>query len=502
MKNNKNIIDWIWEIYQEYWEVGRALWITALWVVMGIVWWNISTIEYKTEKQVFSNFNTATTRIYTLQDGLRKWVAMLELAQRTNTKNQQDRQTILSLQQQWQGQIQPAWDSLQRYWHENPPSGFGDLRLDMAKLSNIQKQFVPRLPTMDKMVYKNTDVKGNIAEIFFNPELESRLNTQILPIYKNISLTLTSLNEDNQIATTNFYFQTQRKQITYFWIGIVAWVVVGITLLLIFLFDIVQKRKSVKNIAKFLQEVLQGELPARIQNLPEYYGEIGRDLHQIVRELTKVQQLAEQIKNQDFKKEINFMGKLGTVGEAFSQIQKNIKNIVTQNKQEEWVNAGLAKFGDYLTRSSDNLEVFAEEILMQFIQYMQANQGGFFALKHHTDKDVLQLISSYAYQKKKYITKEIPLGQGLIGQAWQEGEIMYLREIPQGYTTISSGLGDATPKVLIIIPLKNQGEVLGIIEVASFREYQPYEMIFVQKVADSIGQTLGNTFMRNIKIWE
>jgi putative methionine-R-sulfoxide reductase with GAF domain len=499
MKITKNIIDWIWDTYQAYWEIGRALWIFVLWVGMGIVWWNITTIEYKTEKQVFSNFNTTTTRIYALQDGLRKWVAMLELAQRTTTQSQEDQRTILSLNQQWQSQIQPAWDSLQKYWYENPPSGFGELRLDMTKLSNIQKQFVPRFPTMNKTVYQNKDTKGNITEIFFNPELENRLNVQILPIYKNIAQILTAFNDDNQIATTNFYFRTQTKQNTYFWTGIITWAVVAVSLLMIFLYDITQKRKSVKSIAHFLQEVLQGELPAKIQNLPEYYGEIGRDLHQIVRELTKVPQLASQIKNQDFKKEINFMGKLGEVGEAFSQIQKNIKNIITQNKQDEWVNAGLAKFGDYLTRSADNLEDFADQILMQFINYTKANQGGFFILKQNQLDAKLHLIASYAYQKKKYMTKEIPIGNGLIGQAWQEGEMMYLREIPQGYTLISSGLGDATPKVLLIIPLKNQGKVFGMIEIASFVDYQPHELDFVRKVADAIGQTLGNTFMREIK---
>ena len=98
----------------------------------------------------------------------------------------------------------------------------------------------------------------------------------------------------------------------------------------------------------------------------------------------------------------------------------------------------------------------------------------------------------YAWDKKKYLNHKIHRGEGLAGQAWQEGDTVYLTEVPQNYVRIVSGLGDANPTAVLIVPLKVNDQIFGVVEIASFGEFQDFEIEFVQKIAESIASTISS----------
>jgi GAF domain-containing protein len=107
----------------------------------------------------------------------------------------------------------------------------------------------------------------------------------------------------------------------------------------------------------------------------------------------------------------------------------------------------------------------------------------------------LHLVSVYAWERKKFAEKRIAKGDGLLGQVWLEKEPIYLREIPKDFVEITSGLGKATPRTLLIVPLKLNDEVFGILELASFREYEEHERDFVLKLSGLIGSTISSAKM-------
>ena len=96
----------------------------------------------------------------------------------------------------------------------------------------------------------------------------------------------------------------------------------------------------------------------------------------------------------------------------------------------------------------------------------------------------------YAWDKKKFLNHKIYHGEGLAGQAWQEGDIVYLTEVPQSYIKITSGLGDANPTSVLIVPLKVNDQIFGVVEIASFSVFQDFEIEFVQKIAETIASTI------------
>ena len=104
----------------------------------------------------------------------------------------------------------------------------------------------------------------------------------------------------------------------------------------------------------------------------------------------------------------------------------------------------------------------------------------------------LEATAVYAYDRQKFSEASFGLGEGLIGQCWQEGLEIFLTEVPQQYITITSGLGDANPNCILLMPLKLNDEIYGVVEIASFKVLQPFEREFVAKLGESIATTLSS----------
>ncbi len=95
-------------------------------------------------------------------------------------------------------------------------------------------------------------------------------------------------------------------------------------------------------------------------------------------------------------------------------------------------------------------------------------------------------------KKRRFLEKTIGIDQGLVGQCIQERSTIYLKVVPQEYIMITSGLGGANPKCLLIVPLKTNDEIYGALELASFHEFEPHEIILVEKLAETIGSSIAS----------
>ncbi len=170
-----------------------------------------------------------------------------------------------------------------------------------------------------------------------------------------------------------------------------------------------------------------------------------------------------------------------------------------EDEMRNWTTQGIAKFNDLLRHENDNIERFAYLIIKSLVEYLHANQGSIFLMEgEEGEEKLLNLVASVAWDKQKFTKKQISIGEGLVGQVVLEKQTIFLKDIPEDYFTITSGLGDANPRSLIIVPMLYNDVVTGVIEIASFNEFKSFEIEFVEKIAESTSITL-NSVRLNVR---
>ena len=182
------------------------------------------------------------------------------------------------------------------------------------------------------------------------------------------------------------------------------------------------------------------------------------------------------------------------LGQALRQMRDNMKRVADEDRRRNWTTEGLAMFADILRANHDNVTLLYDNIIANVVKYMNANQGALFIMNdEEVDDHHLEMVACYAYEKKKFIEKAVKIGQGLVGQAYLEREVIHRTDIPTDYLKITSGLGEALPRNLLIVPLKVNEEVHGVLELASFHPIKDYQVEFLKKVGESIASTISIT---------
>ncbi|SFB71747.1 PAS domain S-box-containing protein [Flexibacter flexilis DSM 6793] len=200
---------------------------------------------------------------------------------------------------------------------------------------------------------------------------------------------------------------------------------------------------------------------------------------------------------------------------ALISMQEQMRDIAQSEKERNWATEGLAKFVDILRSNNENIEMLYDNILDSLVNYIGANQGALFLALHESkraktaerkneaadsdeelteieDDIYLELVACYAYSKKKFLHKRFDIGEGLAGQCYLEKDAIFLTDVPPSYVNITSGLGEATPRCVLIVPLKLNEKIFGVLELASFEILPKFKREFVEKLGESIASTISN----------
>ena len=179
------------------------------------------------------------------------------------------------------------------------------------------------------------------------------------------------------------------------------------------------------------------------------------------------------------------------LGNSLLEMGKKLKVLGEEDRKRNWVTAGLAKFADIL-RSSADVKELSDEVISSLVKYLGANQGGIFLLKEEDNEPVLELTACYAYDRKKFLEKIVRQGEGLLGQCLLEKDTIYLTEVPNDYIQITSGIGGANPRCIVIQPLVVNEELVGVLELASFKVLDKFELEFLKKLSENIAGIISN----------
>ena len=164
---------------------------------------------------------------------------------------------------------------------------------------------------------------------------------------------------------------------------------------------------------------------------------------------------------------------------------RQVEEAQEAERQRHWTATGHAEVSNKVRTLSDDESAW-DQIVAYIVKYTAANQGGLFLVDKATEDRHLELKACYAYERKKFVEATVQPGEGLVGQCYLERAPVHLTEIPQGYTHITSGLGQATPHTVLIVPLMTRDRVEGVLELASFRTFADYQIEFLLSLGETI----------------
>jgi PAS domain S-box-containing protein len=231
-----------------------------------------------------------------------------------------------------------------------------------------------------------------------------------------------------------------------------------------------------------------------------------RSVNLLIEDYTKKTRFSAEIQEGNLDTELHDIPEDDRLGQSLIGLRDKLKQAKRESEEREkeeqkrrWTNEGIAQFADLLRRNHDRLEDLSYSIISSLVQYLDANQGGIFLLNDNDPQDTFfELKAAYAFDRKKHLEKQIKWGEGLVGNVALERKHVYMTQLPQDYINITSGLGGTNPDSLLIMPLQTDEEVVGVLEIASFKKLEQYHIDFVQKVAESIASTI-NSMKTNIK---
>src|SRR5438034_5476729 len=193
---------------------------------------------------------------------------------------------------------------------------------------------------------------------------------------------------------------------------------------------------------------------------------------------------------------VEAMGEVAALKDNINEMIVNLKDTTLKNSEQDWLKTNLAKFSRMLQGQKDMLTV-AKLILSELAPVVEAQHGVFYIIGSK-EEPVLRLLASYAYRARKNVGNEFRLGEGVVGQAAVEKEKILLTNVPRDYIQVSSGLGEAPPLNILVLPVIFEGQVKAVIELASFARFSATHQAFLDQLMESIGIVL-NTIAANTR---
>ncbi|HET9634675.1 MAG TPA: HAMP domain-containing protein [Gemmatimonadaceae bacterium] len=197
---------------------------------------------------------------------------------------------------------------------------------------------------------------------------------------------------------------------------------------------------------------------------------------------------------------VEAQGELEQLKDNLNQMIVNLKSTTEKNAEQDWLKTNLAKFSRMMQGQKD-LEQVSKLIMSELTPLVSAHHGAFYIMEEENSTPVLKLIASYAYKERKHLGNRFYLGEGLVGQAALEKKPILLTNVPDDYIRISSGLGEAPPRNILVLPVLFEGEVKAVIELASFLPFSQIHQLFLDQLAETVGVVI-NMISANMRTAE
>ncbi|MFC6577980.1 HAMP domain-containing protein [Planomonospora parontospora] len=187
-------------------------------------------------------------------------------------------------------------------------------------------------------------------------------------------------------------------------------------------------------------------------------------------------------------------GEIGELKDNINTMVSVLRSTTTANQEQDWLKSNLARISRLMQGHRDLMEV-AKLIMSELTPLVSAQYGAFYLAEPAGDHD-LHLIAGYGTRPGSGPRQRFATGEGIVGQAALEGKRIILRDVPDRYLTVGSGLGRSAPAQIVVLPVLFENQVLGVLELASLYEFSEVHHDFLVQLVETIGVTM-NTIIAN-----
>lgn len=228
------------------------------------------------------------------------------------------------------------------------------------------------------------------------------------------------------------------------------------------------------------------------------FKEIEEALQQHLKRLKEVAQVANELSAGDITETFRATGTQDEIGHAILKLKESIirsnKEALARRKldeQQNWASHGLARFGEMIRDFEHHTGDSSNAFIRELVKYLEVEVGGLFLMARTGEgAPVLKMTGAYAFDRKNGVESSFLPGEGLVGRCALEKRSILVSDVPANYIRIRSGMGEDLPSTLLLVPIMFDEEVLGVIELASFGEIEPFKVNFLESLGRSAAPVL------------
>ena len=273
-------------------------------------------------------------------------------------------------------------------------------------------------------------------------------------------------------------------------------------------------KRPLGRISKLVIQLTRGSIPNfTATKTNDEIGELERSLEKHVSNLKDIAAFSRSMATGNFTGNYEKLSSEDELGDALNRLKISLmdstKDSEIRRGEEEirtWSAQGLAKFSSLFRDAEDNIKDLSAMLMKELVSYTEADVGALFITQdvEGEEERYLEVSGSYAFDREKLIDRSFKFGEGLVGRAAIEKELIYVSDLPPDYMKIRSGLGENAPSSILLVPVVLDQQVLGVMELASLGEMPGYQIEFVRQLSEALATTLakaqGN--LQNRKLFE
>ncbi len=185
---------------------------------------------------------------------------------------------------------------------------------------------------------------------------------------------------------------------------------------------------------------------------------------------------------------VEAQGEVAALKDNINQMIDNLKETTHKNQEQDWLKTNLAKFSSMM-QGQRSITSVAQLIVSELTPLVDAQHGAFYMMDAEPEPE-LHLIASYGFGGRKGLSNSYRMKQTLVGQCAFEKKRILLTDVPEDFIYIATGMGNAIPRSVVVLPVLFEGDTKAVIELASFKIFTPNYLTFLSQLMDGIGVIL------------